>query len=238
MGANPEQARHRAHRGLRRRPEDGHRRRCAPASTAKSTRTPCRRDVLEAMKIGANGTPTFVIGKSVGEGVDGELVVGAHAVPDVRREAEGTGEVGLPGAPKWTGREACLLGAGRPVGYSEGNLQRHLHGARGVLLRGSDHSETGTGGIAVGRREAGMVERVVSLEAELGLQAFANHEVLVDAHVQVIGAAGADVCPNASGSCGCTRRSPGRRRSWWHRWRPVCSWRRAGSSRRSRPDRS
>jgi protein-disulfide isomerase len=34
-------------------------------------------DVLEAMKIGANGTPTFVIGKSVGEGVDGELVVGA-----------------------------------------------------------------------------------------------------------------------------------------------------------------
>jgi len=34
-------------------------------------------DVLEAMKIGANGTPTFIIGKSVGEGVDGELVVGA-----------------------------------------------------------------------------------------------------------------------------------------------------------------
>jgi protein-disulfide isomerase len=34
-------------------------------------------DVLEAMKIGANGTPTFIVGKSVGEGVDGELVVGA-----------------------------------------------------------------------------------------------------------------------------------------------------------------
>lgn len=34
-------------------------------------------DVLEAMKIGANGTPTFVIGKSTAEGVDGELVVGA-----------------------------------------------------------------------------------------------------------------------------------------------------------------
>ena len=34
-------------------------------------------DVLEAMKIGANGTPTFVVGKSVGDGVDGDLVVGA-----------------------------------------------------------------------------------------------------------------------------------------------------------------
>ena len=34
-------------------------------------------DVLEAMRIGANGTPTFIVGKSVGEGVDGELVVGA-----------------------------------------------------------------------------------------------------------------------------------------------------------------
>ena len=35
-------------------------------------------DVLEAMKIGANGTPTFVIGKSTPDGVDGELVVGAQ----------------------------------------------------------------------------------------------------------------------------------------------------------------
>jgi len=34
-------------------------------------------DVLEAMKIGANGTPTFVIGKSTPDGVDGELLVGA-----------------------------------------------------------------------------------------------------------------------------------------------------------------
>jgi protein-disulfide isomerase len=34
-------------------------------------------DVLEAMKIGANGTPTFIVGKSVGNGVDGELVIGA-----------------------------------------------------------------------------------------------------------------------------------------------------------------
>ena len=35
-------------------------------------------DVLEAMKIGANGTPTFVVGKSTPDGVDGELVVGAQ----------------------------------------------------------------------------------------------------------------------------------------------------------------
>jgi len=35
-------------------------------------------DVLEAMKIGADGTPAFVIGKSTAEGVEGELVVGAQ----------------------------------------------------------------------------------------------------------------------------------------------------------------
>jgi len=42
---------------------------------------PVQTDVLEAMKIGANGTPTFVVGKSVGNGVDGELVVGAMPFP-------------------------------------------------------------------------------------------------------------------------------------------------------------
>lgn len=35
-------------------------------------------DVLEAMKIGADGTPTFVIGKSTANGVDGEVLVGAQ----------------------------------------------------------------------------------------------------------------------------------------------------------------
>ena len=35
-------------------------------------------DVLEAMKIGAEATPTFVLGKSTPDGVDGELVVGAQ----------------------------------------------------------------------------------------------------------------------------------------------------------------
>ena len=34
-------------------------------------------DVMEAMKIGANGTPSFVIGKSTPQGVDGELMIGA-----------------------------------------------------------------------------------------------------------------------------------------------------------------
>lgn len=34
-------------------------------------------DVMEAMKIGADGTPSFVVGKSTPDGVDGELIVGA-----------------------------------------------------------------------------------------------------------------------------------------------------------------
>jgi len=39
-------------------------------------------DVLEAMKIGAEATPTFVIGKSTPQGVDGELIVGAQPYPE------------------------------------------------------------------------------------------------------------------------------------------------------------
>jgi len=35
-------------------------------------------DLLEAMKIGADGTPAFVVGKSTPDGVDGELIVGAQ----------------------------------------------------------------------------------------------------------------------------------------------------------------
>ena len=38
-------------------------------------------DVLEAMKVGANGTPTFVVGRSIGNGVEGELVLGAMPYP-------------------------------------------------------------------------------------------------------------------------------------------------------------
>ena len=46
-------------------------------------------DVLEAMKIGADGTPAFVIGKSTPEGVDGEMLVGAqpYAMFDMRLKA-------------------------------------------------------------------------------------------------------------------------------------------------------
>lgn len=38
-------------------------------------------DVLEAMKIGAEGTPAFVIGKSTPEGVDGSVMIGALPYP-------------------------------------------------------------------------------------------------------------------------------------------------------------
>jgi protein-disulfide isomerase len=34
-------------------------------------------DVMEAMKIGASGTPAFIVGKSTPDGVDGEMMVGA-----------------------------------------------------------------------------------------------------------------------------------------------------------------
>jgi protein-disulfide isomerase len=39
-------------------------------------------DVLDAMKIGAQATPTFVLGKSTPEGVDGELIEGTRPYPD------------------------------------------------------------------------------------------------------------------------------------------------------------
>jgi protein-disulfide isomerase len=38
---------------------------------------PVQKDVLEAMSIGATGTPTFVVGRTTPEGVDGELMMGA-----------------------------------------------------------------------------------------------------------------------------------------------------------------
>jgi protein-disulfide isomerase len=34
-------------------------------------------DIMLAQRIGANGTPSFVVGKSTPDGVDGELIVGA-----------------------------------------------------------------------------------------------------------------------------------------------------------------
>jgi predicted DsbA family dithiol-disulfide isomerase len=35
-------------------------------------------DLMEAMRIGADGTPAFVLGKSTADGVDGDLLVGAQ----------------------------------------------------------------------------------------------------------------------------------------------------------------
>ena len=49
-------------------------------------------DVLEAMKIGASGTPTFVVGKSTPDGVDGDVVIGAqpYAMFDQKLKELGT----------------------------------------------------------------------------------------------------------------------------------------------------
>jgi protein-disulfide isomerase len=43
-------------------------------------------DVLEAMKVGANGTPTFVIGKSTADGVEGEVMEGAMPFPQFEQK--------------------------------------------------------------------------------------------------------------------------------------------------------
>lgn len=45
--------------------------------TSEKYKAPVQSDVMEAMKIGATGTPTFVVGKSTPEGVDGEVMMGA-----------------------------------------------------------------------------------------------------------------------------------------------------------------
>lgn len=43
-------------------------------------------DVLDAMKIGAQATPTFVLGKSTPQGVDGELIEGTRPYAEFVRE--------------------------------------------------------------------------------------------------------------------------------------------------------
>ncbi|MGO9262823.1 MAG: thioredoxin domain-containing protein [Bryobacteraceae bacterium] len=43
-------------------------------------------DVLEAVRIGAQATPSFVIGKSTSEGVDGELMIGALPYPSFEQK--------------------------------------------------------------------------------------------------------------------------------------------------------
>lgn len=49
-------------------------RECLDSDEAKNA---VQTDILEAAKIGADGTPAFVVGKSTPEGVDGQLIVGA-----------------------------------------------------------------------------------------------------------------------------------------------------------------
>jgi protein-disulfide isomerase len=48
-------------------------------------------DVLEARRVGADGTPAFVIGKSTPEGVDGELMVGAQPLIEFERRLNALG---------------------------------------------------------------------------------------------------------------------------------------------------
>ena len=40
-------------------------------------KTAIEKDIQEAVRIGANGTPSFVIGKTAGDSVDGDLLIGA-----------------------------------------------------------------------------------------------------------------------------------------------------------------
>ena len=49
--------------------------------TSERYKIDVQKDALDAMKIGASGTPTFVVGKSTPEGVDGEVMVGAMPFP-------------------------------------------------------------------------------------------------------------------------------------------------------------
>ena len=49
--------------------------------TSGKYKEPVQKDSDLAMKIGATGTPTFVIGKSTPEGVEGELMIGAMPYP-------------------------------------------------------------------------------------------------------------------------------------------------------------
>jgi protein-disulfide isomerase len=42
-------------------------------------------DIMEAMRVGADGTPSFVIGKSTPDGVEGELLVGAQPLAEFER---------------------------------------------------------------------------------------------------------------------------------------------------------
>jgi protein-disulfide isomerase len=48
--------------------------------TSEKYKTAVQTDIMDAMKVGATGTPAFVIGKSTESGVDGELLIGAQPI--------------------------------------------------------------------------------------------------------------------------------------------------------------
>jgi len=59
---------------------------------SERTKNDVQTDILEATKIGADGTPTFVVGKSTPAGVSGEVIVGAMpygTFEQALKEAEG-----------------------------------------------------------------------------------------------------------------------------------------------------
>jgi protein-disulfide isomerase len=59
---------------------------------SEKTKNGVQTDILEAAKIGADGTPAFVVGKSTPDGVDGELIVGAmpyDTFDEALKKAEG-----------------------------------------------------------------------------------------------------------------------------------------------------
>jgi protein-disulfide isomerase len=53
--------------------------------TSEKYKEAVQTDVLEAMKIGAEATPTFVVGKTTSTGVDGELLVGAQPMSEFEK---------------------------------------------------------------------------------------------------------------------------------------------------------
>jgi protein-disulfide isomerase len=53
--------------------------------TSGKYREAVQTDVLEAMKVGAQATPTFVVGKTTPTGVDGELLVGSQPLSEFQK---------------------------------------------------------------------------------------------------------------------------------------------------------
>ena len=53
-------------------------------SSGKYTKA-IQHDIQEATKLGINGTPAFVVGKSTPKGVSGEMLMGARTYPEFDR---------------------------------------------------------------------------------------------------------------------------------------------------------